>query len=80
MRMPRVRGGGELRGFAIRGRSGDWTWATGKIEGRDIVVGSDRVPAPVAVRYAWAANPVISVENAAGLPLYPFRTDTGSPE
>ena len=72
----RVRGGGELKGFAIRGASGDWVWASGKIEGPGIVVWSDKVPSPVAVRYAWAANPVISVENDAGLPLYPFRTDT----
>jgi len=76
----RVRGGGDLRGFAIRGQSGDWVWATGRIEGRDIIVWSDRVPAPAAVRYAWAFNPITSVENAAGLPLYPFRTDTESKE
>ena len=76
----RVRGGGDLKGFAIRGSSGPWVWASGKIDGPDIVVWSDQVPAPAAVRYAWAANPVISVENAAGLPLYPFRTDTESKE
>jgi hypothetical protein len=33
---------------------------------------------PVAERYAWAMNPVTSVENKAGLPLRPFRTDTNS--
>jgi sialate O-acetylesterase len=76
----RVRGGGDLKGFAIRGAQGDWVWASGKIEGDTILVWSDRVPHPVAVRYAWAQNPVISIENAAGLPLYPFRTDRDSPE
>jgi sialate O-acetylesterase len=75
----RVRGGGDLKGFAIRGNTGDWVWATGQIEGEEIVVGSDQVAAPVAVRYAWAANPIISVENSAGLPLFPFRTDSESP-
>ena len=30
-------------------------------------------PIPTGVRYAWAANPVLSVENKAGLPLRPFR-------
>jgi sialate O-acetylesterase len=74
----RTTAGGELKGFAIRGASGDWVWAKGKIEGQEIVVWSDAVPAPVAVRYAWAQNPVISVENGAGLPLYPFRTDKDS--
>jgi sialate O-acetylesterase len=76
----RVRGGGALKGFAICGAGGEWVWATGQIDGQDIVVWSDRVPKPVAVRYAWAVNPVVSVENGAGLPLCPFRTDTGSKE
>ena len=76
----RVRGGGDLKGFAIRGSNGDWVWATGRIVGQNIVVWSDQVPAPAAVRYAWAANPVVSVENGAALPLYPFRTDTNSKE
>jgi sialate O-acetylesterase len=30
---------------------------------------------PVAVRYAWADNPVVNVYNNDGLPLTPFRTD-----
>jgi sialate O-acetylesterase len=72
----RVRGGGELKGFAIRGSTGAWVWATGRVDGQDIVVGSDAIPAPASVRYAWAWNPVTSVENGAGLPLFPFRTDT----
>jgi sialate O-acetylesterase len=76
----RVRGGGEIKGFAIRGESGPWVRAEGKIEGETIVVWSDQVPHPVAVRYGWASNPVISIENGAGLPLYPFRTDTSSRE
>jgi len=74
----RVRGGGDLKGFAIRGSTGDWGWATGKINGQDIVVWNDQIGSPAAVRYAWAWNPIISVENGAGLPLYPFRTDTDS--
>jgi sialate O-acetylesterase len=76
----RVRGGGDLLGFAIRGSTGDWVWATGQVEGQDIVVWNDQVPNPAAVRYAWAMNPVISVENGAGLPLSPFRTDPDSKE
>jgi sialate O-acetylesterase len=76
----RVRGGGELKGFAICGSGGEWAWASGRIEGNEIVVWNDQVPHPVAVRYAWAINPVISVENGAGLPLHPFRTDTRSKE
>ena len=40
-----------------------------------IAVGSDAVADPVAVRYAWADNPVCNLYSAAGLPLTPFRTD-----
>ena len=74
----RTRGGSGLKGFAIRGSSGDWVWATAMIDGETIVVWSDQVTSPAAVRYAWAQNPITSVENGAGLPLVPFRTDTAS--
>jgi sialate O-acetylesterase len=76
----RVRGGGEMKGFAIRGEKGPWVWADGAIEGSDIILSSAQVPQPTAVRYAWAMFPVISIENSAGLPLRPFRTDTDSPQ
>jgi sialate O-acetylesterase len=33
------------------------------------------VKEPVAVRYAWADNPVFSVSSKDDLPLAPFRTD-----
>jgi sialate O-acetylesterase len=74
----RTHDNGPVKGFAIRGASGDWVWADGKIDGNDIVVSSGVVPQPAAVRYAWAPNPVISIENGAGLPLRPFRTDKDS--
>jgi sialate O-acetylesterase len=38
-------------------------------------VWSDAVTEPVAVRYAWADNPVCNMYSGAGLPLTPFRTD-----
>ncbi len=34
-----------------------------------------QISEPVAVRYAWADNPVGNVQSDAGLPLTPFRTD-----
>ena len=43
-----------------------------------IEVWNDAVAEPVAVRYAWADNPVCNMYSAAGLPLTPFRTDTNS--
>ncbi|MCB1236187.1 MAG: sialate O-acetylesterase [Verrucomicrobiae bacterium] len=66
----------EPKGFAIAGEDRKWVWATAKIVGRDKVeVSSDAVPAPVAVRYAWADNPVATLESREGLPVTPFRTD-----
>ena len=71
----RQRGDAGLKGFAIRSEGGEWAWAQGAIEGEEIVLWNDQVTAPAAVRYAWAFNPLLSVENKAGLPLRPFRTD-----
>ena len=36
---------------------------------------SEKVPSPVAVRYAWASNPVCNLANEQDLPLLPFATD-----
>lgn len=66
----------ELRGFAIAGEDRVFHWAKAEIVGRDqIRVSAPEVPAPVAVRYAWADNPVANVQDRNGLPLTPFRTD-----
>ena len=40
-----------------------------------MVVWNDRIPKPVAVRYAWSDNPAINLYNGTGLPAMPFRTD-----
>ena len=40
-----------------------------------VEVWSPKVQQPVAVRYAWADNPVCNLQNRAGLPATPFRTD-----
>ena len=66
---------GELKGFAIAGADSQFVWAEAKIDGEAIVVSSPAVPEPVAARYAWANNPVISLFNQEGLPASPFRTD-----
>jgi sialate O-acetylesterase len=65
----------ELEGFAICGADHQWKWATARIDGTTVLVSSPEVPAPVAVRYAWAANPICNLYNGAGLPACPFRTD-----
>jgi len=71
-----AQGGGPLRGFAIAGADRKFVWAEARIEGETVVVHSDQVPQPVAVRYAWANNPEgCNLFNQAGLPASPFRTD-----
>lgn len=67
--------GSELEGFAISGKDGKWVWAEARIDGTEVVVWSEKVPAPAAVRYAWADNPTANLYNGAGLPATPFRTD-----
>ena len=63
-------------GFAVAGEDKKFVWADAKLSGTNkIVVWSDKVAKPVAVRYAWADNPVANVQNREGLPLTPFRTD-----
>lgn len=71
----KAKGGGQLKGFAIAGPDHKFYWADAAIEGNDVVVSSPNVSFPVAVRYAWADNPVCNLYNAADLPASPFRTD-----
>ncbi|HEV7405408.1 MAG TPA: sialate O-acetylesterase [Chthoniobacteraceae bacterium] len=62
-------------GFAIAGEDRTFHFAQAKIEGETVVVWSDQVPHPVAVRYAWATNPVCNLYNSEELPMLQFRTD-----
>lgn len=63
-------------GFTIAGADKKFVAAQAKILGKDKVeVWSDQVSEPVAVRYAWADNPVCNLQNREGLPVTPFRTD-----
>ncbi|EIP99614.1 protein of unknown function (DUF303) [Opitutaceae bacterium TAV1] len=67
---------GKLAGFEVRSEGGaNWKTASGRIENDKIVLWNDEIAEPVAVRHAWAGMPEITVENEAGLPLLPFRTD-----
>ena len=67
---------GSVGAFAIAGADRRFVWARARIEGDHVVVWSDQVPHPVAVRYAWANNPAdANLYNREGLPAAPFRTD-----
>ena len=65
-----------LKGFTIAGEDQKFVDAEAKITGNaTIEVSSSDVANPVAVRYAWADNPVCNVQSREGLPMTPFRTD-----
>lgn len=67
---------GYVRGFAIAGEDKRFYWAKATIKGDQVIVYSDKVAAPVAVRYAWSNNPgPLDLYNEEGLPAVPFRTD-----
>jgi sialate O-acetylesterase len=67
--------GGDLAGFMIAGEDQEFVWADAEVKGKQVIVSSDAVSEPAAVRYGWAINPVSTLYNAAGLPASPFRTD-----
>ena len=71
--------GGRLKAFAIAGADKRYVWADAHIEGESVVVSSEEVCAPAAVRYGWADNPPCNLYNRAGLPASPFRTDDWTP-
>ncbi|SNR54340.1 sialate O-acetylesterase [Lutibacter agarilyticus] len=66
----------QLKEFEIAGKDQRFYKAVAKIEGDNIIVWSEKVSNPVAVRFAWANNPAeFNFYNKEGLPALPFRTD-----
>lgn len=68
--------GNELLGFELAGQDRQFKPAKATINGNSVVLQSDGITKPVAVRYAWADDPgTANLFNGAGLPAVPFRTD-----
>ena len=68
---------GYLKGFEIAGSDQKFYYAKAVFEGDRVLVISDKVLNPVAVRYAWSSNPSdANLYNKEGFPASPFRTDT----
>lgn len=68
-----------LQGFALSGGDGKWFPATARIDGDSVVLASDAVPRPVAVRYNWKGFTQGNLCNREGLPAAPFRSDAYPP-
>ncbi len=79
--------GSPLQGFELceeapqpgGGTAPVWHGANARIEGGKVLVWSERVASPVAVRYAWADHPVCNLYNKDGLPAFPFRSRLDAP-
>ena len=67
---------GYIRGFEIAGADQKFYYAQASIDGDKVIVWSDKVTQPTAVRYAWANAPVdANLFNVDGFPASSFRTD-----
>jgi sialate O-acetylesterase len=69
---------GYVNGFAVAGADHVFHWAKAVVTDKNtVVISSDEVKTPVAVRYGWANNPDdLNLYNSVDLPANPFRTDT----
>lgn len=68
--------GSELSDFEIAGEDRKFEWANAKIEVDKVILWSEKVTAPVYIRYAWADNPQrANLYNKEGLPASPFEGD-----
>ena len=61
--------------FTIAAADGKFVPATAAIDGDTVVVHSEEVAEPVAVRFAWRDDAEPNLFNKEGLPASPFRTD-----
>ena len=68
-------GGKPLTDFTIAGPDQKFVPATAEIDGNSILVHSDEVTQPAAVRFAWRDEAKPNLANKEGLPASPFRTD-----
>ena len=66
---------GFVKGFALADTDQQFYWAKAFLEGNKVIVYTENVVTPVAIRYAWSNNPDATLYNGEKLPAVPFRTD-----
>lgn len=69
---------GLLKGFLIAGAEKKFVEARAEIQADTVIVTSDQIASPVAVRYDFVNIPNGNLWNKEGLPASPFRTDPES--
>jgi sialate O-acetylesterase len=68
---------GHVNGFEVAGEDRRFHYARAWMENGRVMVTSDKVARPVALRYGWSDDPAdLNLFNSAGLPANPFRTDS----
>ncbi|MBI5685563.1 MAG: 9-O-acetylesterase [Verrucomicrobia bacterium] len=67
------RDGKPLNWFEVIGKETDWTKADAAIDGDSVVLSSDKVKEPVAMRFAWDKSAEPNLMNKEGLPASAFR-------
>lgn len=70
----KARDGKPLSWFTIAGKEGDFVEATATIDGNSVLVSSDKIAEPAAVRFGWDQLAEPNLMNGASLPAGPFRT------
>lgn len=64
-----------IQWLSIQSKDGTWHWAKGRIDGAELIVSSEDVAEPVAVRYAYTQHPQGHLlYNKEGQPVGPFST------
>ncbi len=61
--------------FLIAGPNKKFVSADARIDGQNVIVSSEEVARPVAIRMNWENDPKGAIVNSTGLPAAPFRTD-----
>ncbi len=69
-----------LNWFEVSGKDMKFVKAKAKIDGETLVVSSETVVTPVAVRFAWLQTAEPNLMNKEGLPASPFRAYRNKPE
>jgi sialate O-acetylesterase len=67
--------GEPLRTFEVSGEDGEFFEANAVVDGEDVLVFSELVENPTAVRFAWHQEARPNLENRAQLPASPFRAE-----